>query len=123
MTTAANDEASNGDELPFAADHFKILIGLDSNEANEVRMRLALDPRGCVDGHPGRPDMTDAAVFFAKWLQDNFEAVLGIVANAYTTEMSLQTAKQNVATMMEAIHHPKAAAPAVLGPDGQPVGG
>lgn len=103
MTTAANDaqDSATPKEPPFQEDKFKILLGLDSNDNQEVRMRVALAERGCIEGKPGEPNMADPAVFMANWLSKNFDNLLAIAAKEYTTAMTLQTTRVNLATIRD----------------------
>ncbi len=116
MSAAANDHTDTGapKEPPFQEEHFKILLGLDSNDAQEVRMRAALGLRGCLDGTDGQPNMADPAVFFGHWLNKNLPSLLAIAAAEYATAMSLETARRNLATIRDGM----AEAPRIITPGG-----
>ena len=103
MTEASNDsqDSVKPKEPPFQEEKFKALLGLDSNDAGEMRMRIALGERGAIEGEPGKPNMADPAVFTAHWLNKNLEAILSIISHEYATAMALQTTKQNLAIVRD----------------------
>ncbi len=114
MTEAANEprDSNTPKEPPFSEDKFHILIGLASNDQQEVRMRVALAPAGSVPGQDGTPNMADPAVFFGHWLNKNLEGLLSIAAHEYTTQMTLQTTRQNLAMVRDGMSE----APAIIVP-------
>lgn len=71
---AANDGPPVVD---FKDDKFKVLIGLDSDAAGNIRMRAAVS-----DG-VNQDDMSEPAVFSAFWLVENWDSLRNMIAREY----------------------------------------
>jgi hypothetical protein len=78
--TAANEP------IPFTKDTFKVLIGLDSDD-RDIRMRAeVIDAKAMKDGSP---DLSDPAVFFARWLVANWDGIRNMAAGEYNVRQNL----------------------------------
>lgn len=102
MNEDSNDAGNDAHlDIPFASENFKALIGLDS-DGLEIRMRPVISDRGCIDGKEGMPNLTDPAVFMARWLTENWDSLRNMAAIAYNANVAHETAKRNLRALAAA---------------------
>lgn len=87
MTDQAPPPADEG-PVPFEQDKFKVVLGLDSNDAGEIRLRAAYTQEALQE-NGAAPDLSDPAVFMAQWLMNNWSSLRNICANEYNVRQSL----------------------------------
>lgn len=75
-------------EVPFAQDNFKILIGIDADDG-VVRMRAAV-PNAISSN--GVLDLADPAVFVGWWIQEHWGEVTNLAAGEYNARQALVAA-------------------------------
>jgi hypothetical protein len=108
------EEVGANDPIPFSAKKFKALIGLDSDQHQNILVDVAITELGMLNGAKNNHD---PAVYAAWWLKDRWPSLVGLMAHEYNQMLALDAARHNLRALQAA----KDDAPTLLGPDGKAV--